>query len=146
MQLGPSWTNCNYFPFWLFIFGIIYCYKRPLDSYASPYQSRETRAKVKAFWNEEFQKLKLQKKIRETAYHSSSDWQMAIYEPHKPFSFFTAPAKRSHVSSWNQVMLKAKDPIVLERCRLSHSEQQIWRTLATFTGCPRRYFLLAPIY
>ena len=40
-----------------------------MDSYAYPYQSRGTRAKLKAYRNEEFQKLNLQKKIRETAYH-----------------------------------------------------------------------------
>ena len=40
----------------------IYKNKRPLDSYAYPYQSRGTRAKLKAYRNEEFQKLNLQKK------------------------------------------------------------------------------------
>ena len=57
----------------------------------------------------------------------------------KPLSFFNATAKLSHASSWNQLILKLKDPMLLVRYHLPHLSKQIKRILATFTGCRTRY-------
>ena len=116
-------------------------YKRPLDSYACPDQSRGKMVKLTDIFK--------CKKFQTTCIFLGKGIacsNTSITDPKKPFFFGLTIATWRLGSNRKPHTNHPKDLMFLERCHLSHLNQPILSPLATFTGCGTEYYLLAPIY
>ena len=117
----------------------LYNNKRPLDSYASPDQSKGKRVKLTNIF----------KCKRDFKLHTIF-WEKAQLVP---ISGLNRPPKapflwshHSYMKTWTKLETTYKPlqgPHVLARCHLLHLSQPIQRPI---TRCWTRYFLLAPLY